>query len=329
MPPLIKRYDLVFFLFFVFILSSANAQEHINSLGMKFVLIPAGTFTMGRVESIDSLMKAFPEYEDWRFEQIEDEGPAHTVQITKDFYLGQYEITVGQFRKFIKESGYVPESVKDRTGAYGYNKDYDPNKTERRDAFEGRNSKYSWENPGFTQTENDPVTNLSWGDVDFMARWLSQKEGKQYRMPTEAEWEYSCLGGTQTRFGVGDIPSDLSAFANLYDQETAKNWVKWKHLAQKTSDGFPFTSPVGSFKPNAYNLYDMSGNVWEWVSDYYSEKYSPEKAIDPKGPTEKNLQIRRGGSWHTWAFYSRCQFRNWNTAETRYPLLGGRLLMEK
>lgn len=318
-----------FFAPLLFISISVSANEHINSLGMKFVLIPAGTFTMGRTESAESLMKAFPEYEDWRFEQIDDEESAHQVEITKDFYLGQYEITVGQFRQFIKESGYIPESIKDKTGGYGYNKGYDPNKTERRDAFEGRSLKYSWENPGFPQTENDPVTNLSWGDVVFMAEWLSKKEGKRYRLPTEAEWEYSCLGGTQTRFGVGDDPDQLSNYANLYDQETAKGWGKWKHLAQKTSDGFPFTAPVGSFQPNAYNLYDMNGNVWEWVSDYYSEKYSPEKATDPKGPTEKNLQIRRGGSWHTWAFYSRCQFRNWNTAVTRYPLLGGRLMMEK
>jgi len=254
MRNLLKKIIWLIYVPLCLITLSAHADEYVNSLGMKFVLIPAGTFIMGRMESIESLKKAFPEYEDWRFEQIDDEESAHPVQISKDFYLGQYEITVGQFRKFIKESGYTPESIRDKTGGYGYNKDYDPNTTERRDAFEGRNLKYSWENPGFPQTDNEPATNLSWGDVDFMAKWLSKKEGKKYRMPTEAEWEYSCLAGTQTRFGVGDDPDELSNYANIYDQEATKYWEKWKHFAQKTSDGYPFTSPVGSFKPNAYNF---------------------------------------------------------------------------
>lgn len=310
------------------IASQANAKDYTNTLGMKFVLIPAGTFVMGRTESTDSLRQAFPAFEASRIEQLTDELPAHPVEITKNFYLGQYEVTVGQFRKFLEVSGYVPESIRDQTGGYGYNKDYDPSKTVKKDAFEGRDPQYSWQNPGFVQTENDPVTNVTLNDAVYMAHWLSQKEGKTYRLPTEAEWEYSCLAGTQTRFGVGDDPEVLSAYANLYDQSTAKNWEQWKSFAQKSDDGFAFTSPVGSFKPNNFGLYDMNGNVWEWVSDSYSAQYPSGKATDPTGPEASELRIRRGGSWHTWALYSRCQFRNWNTAETRYPLVGMRLLLE-
>ena len=223
----------------------------------------------------------------------------------------------------------MPESIRDKTGGYGYNKDYDPETTVKKDAFEGRDPKYSWENPGFPQTERDPVTNITWNDAVYLAKWLSEKEGKHYRLPTEAEWEYSCLANTKTRFGVGDDPESLSAYANLYDQSTAKNWDKWKDFAQKQSDGFAFTAPVGSFKPNNFGLYDMSGNVWEWVSDFYADQYEAGKALDPTGPKEGELQIRRGGAWHTWSLYSRCQYRNWNTATTRYTLVGVRLLLEK
>ena len=312
----------------VLLVGHANAKDYSNTLGMKFVLIPAGTFVMGRTESTESLRQAFPAFEASRIEQLTDELPAHPVEITKSFYLGQHEVTVGQFRKFLEASGYVPESIRDQTGGYGYNKDYDPASTVKQDAFEGRHPKYSWQNPGFAQTENDPVTNVTLNDAVYLATWLSQKEGKTYRLPTEAEWEYSCLAGTQTRFGVGDDPEVLSAYANLYDQSTAKNWVQWKNFAQKSDDSFAFTSPVGSFKPNNFGLYDMNGNVWEWVSDSYSAQYPSGKATDPTGPEASELRIRRGGSWHTWALYSRCQFRNWNTAETRYPLVGMRLLLE-
>jgi formylglycine-generating enzyme required for sulfatase activity len=142
------------------IASQANAKDYTNTLGMKFVLIPAGTFVMGRTESTDSLRQAFPAFEASRIEQLTDELPAHPVEITKNFYLGQYEVTVGQFRKFLEVSGYVPESIRDQTGGYGYNKDYDPSKTVKKDAFEGRDPQYSWQNPGFVQTENDPSSVL-------------------------------------------------------------------------------------------------------------------------------------------------------------------------
>ena len=318
-----------FLLLTVLLFKQVWAEEVRNTLGMEFVLIPSGTFVMGRTESLKALRAAFPAFEDWRFGPLDDELPSHEVEITKAFYLGKHELTVGQFRQFLKESGYVPESIRDKTGGYGYNKDYDPETTVKKDAFEGRDPKYSWENPGFPQTERDPVTNITWNDAVYLAKWLSEKEGKHYRLPTEAEWEYSCLANTKTRFGVGDDPESLSAYANLYDQSTAKNWDKWKDFAQKLSDGFAFTAPVGSFKPNNFGLYDMSGNVWEWVSDFYADQYAAGTALDPTGPKDGELQIRRGGAWHTWSLYSRCQYRNWNTATTRYTLVGVRLLLEK
>ena len=97
----------------------------------------------------------------------------------------------------------------------------------------------------------------------------------------------------------------------------------------KGNDGFEFTAPVASFAANAFGLHDMHGNAWEWTSDYYGEDYyARSPASDPQGPADGNVRVRRGGSWHTWAFYARCSFRNWNTEETRYPLVGFRLVRE-
>ncbi|MFP5444265.1 MAG: SUMF1/EgtB/PvdO family nonheme iron enzyme, partial [Betaproteobacteria bacterium] len=114
-----------------------------NSLGMVFQQVPAGRFTMGGVEPPDTLARAYPALEARRFTELTDEGPAHTVHIRRAFYLGRHEVTVGQFQRFLEASGYQPESEADGTGGYGYNAQYDPSTTQRGDAFEGRDPRYS------------------------------------------------------------------------------------------------------------------------------------------------------------------------------------------
>jgi formylglycine-generating enzyme required for sulfatase activity len=300
-----------------------------NPAGMNFVLIPAGEFMMGSEESPDSFAKSYPQYDRERFRQLGDEAPVHKVRITRAFYLGQHEVTVGEFRRFLEASGYRPESEADGTGAYGYNPGYDPAKTARGDAFEGRNPKYSWRNPGFRQGDDHPVVNVTWNDAVAMCKWLSQTEGKTYRLPTEAEWEYAARAGTRTRYYTGDDPQSLLKAANLFDADAAQNWKKWADYALAGHDGFAFTSPVGSLAPNGFGLYDMHGNAWEWTADWHDEHYyAVSPPADPKGPPTGTVRVRRGGSWHTWPFYARSSFRNWNTQETRYPLVGMRLVRE-
>ncbi len=300
-----------------------------NSLGMKFVRVPAGEFLMGSDESPDALAQDYPRYERKRFVELFDEAPVHRVRITRPFFLGQYEVTVGQFRKFVEASGYTPESIADGTGGYGYNADYDPAKTRRGDAFEGRSPKYSWHNPGFAQDDTHPVLNVTWNDAVALTKWLSQQEGKTYRLPTEAEWEYACRAGSHSRYPNGNDPQALLQIANTFDADTAKNWPRWQPYALEGHDGYPFTAPVGSFKANAMGLYDMLGNAWEWVADWYDEAYyAHSPANDPPGPADGSVRVRRGGSWHTWALYARCSYRNWNSPQTRYTLVGMRLLRE-
>ncbi|MDM4766217.1 formylglycine-generating enzyme family protein [Pelomonas sp. SE-A7] len=307
---------------------AASAQT-VNSLGMRFVRIPAGEFLMGSEESAESMARAYPQLPRERFELLKDEGPVHKVRITRSFWLGQHEVTVGQFRRFIEASGYVPESEADGTGAYGWRPDYDPAKTRRGDAFEGRDKRYSWRNPGFAQGEDHPVVNITWNDAKALADWLSKTEGRRYRLPTEAEWEYAARAGTRSRYHSGDDPAGLLAAANVFDADSARHWPHWQAMALKGRDGHVFTAPVGSFAANAWGLHDMHGNAWEWVSDWHDDDYYKVSPVDdPQGPADGGVKVRRGGSWHTWAFYARSSYRNWNAPDTRYVLVGMRLLRE-
>lgn len=310
---------------------AARAEPQVieNSLGMKLVRIPAGEFMMGSTESPAALAQAFPGYEMERFTQLHDEAPVHRVRISRPFYMGQHEVTVGQFRRFLAASGYVPQSIADQTGGFGYNADHVAHRQPNQDAFAGRDPKYSWQNPGFDQGDNEPVVNVSWHDAQALATWLSQAEKRSYRLPTEAEWEYACRAGTATRYPHGDDPATLTQEANVFDAAAAPFWPLWADRALKASDGFAFTAPVGSLAPNAFGLHDMLGNVWEWTADWHEDDYyAHSPTVDPRGPQDGTVRVRRGGSWHTWAFYARCSYRNWNAASTRYTLVGIRLVMQ-
>lgn len=306
-----------------------GAHAETNSLGMAFIRLPAGEFLMGSEESPASLALAYPALAKERFEKLADEGPVHRVRITKPFWMGQHEVTVGQFRRFLLASGYVPESITDGTGGYGWRADYDPATSPRGDAFEGRNPRYSWRAPGFPQTDEHPVVNVTWHDAVALAAWLSQTEGHHYRLPTEAEWEYAARAGTRTRYSSGDDPQSLLKAANLFDADSAVLWPRWQAMALRGHDGYAFTAPVGSFAPNAWGLYDMHGNAWEWVADWHGDDYYAHSPVDdPQGPESGEVRVRRGGSWHTWAFYARAAYRNWNSPDTRYTLVGIRLVRE-
>ncbi|MGX5653048.1 formylglycine-generating enzyme family protein [Hydrogenophaga borbori] len=300
-----------------------------DTLGIAFVRVPAGEFSMGSDEPASRLAASYPGLEPSRFEGLSDEAPVHRVRITRPFEMARHEVTVGQFRAFLQRSGHVPESIADGTGGYGYNPAYDPATTPRRDAFEGRSPRYSWQNPGFAQGDDHPVVNVTWNDATALARWLTQQEGRTYRLPTEAEWEYACRAGGTGRYQHGDDPAGLVRVGNTFDEDAAANWPAWRDRALPGRDGHAFTAPVGSYAPNAFGLHDLHGNVWEWVSDWYGEDYyarSPTE--DPQGPADGSVKVRRGGSWHTWPLYARCGFRNWNTVQTRYTLVGIRLVRE-
>jgi hypothetical protein len=148
---------------------------------------------------------------------------------------------------------------------------------------------YSWSNPGYPQEDDHPAMRVSWNSACAFCDWLSTKEDKVYRLPTEAEWEYSCRAGTGTRFFPGDDESTLQGYGNVFDMSHEARVPgsvavrKWTPLPW--NDGFPFTAPVGRLKPNAYGLYDMHGNVGEWCADWFSSSYYGVSSLaDPPGP---------------------------------------------
>jgi formylglycine-generating enzyme required for sulfatase activity len=278
-------------------------KQIINSIGMKFTLIPAGEFMMGGGESAEATAAFFNKFYGERFSKTygkdflqagyyKDEHPQHRVRITKPFYLGACHVTRGQFRQFVADTGYRTDAEKGETpGAYGLDTD--------KEEF-NFNQKFSWRNAGFEQSDEHPVVNVSWNDAVAFCQWLSKKEGKTYRLPTEAEWEYACRAGTTTRYSSGDDPETLATVGNVADATLGAKFPGRAHII-KASDGYAFTSPVGSFKPNAFGLYDMHGNAWQWCADRYgAEYYATSPADDPAGPDSGNDRVRRGGCWDYW-----------------------------
>jgi formylglycine-generating enzyme required for sulfatase activity len=260
-------------------LHAAGPEIVTNSIGMKLVFIPAGEFDMGSTES-----EAGP----WN----DGENPVHRVRITEPFYLGQYEVTLGEFMEFRKEAKYkVTAEVNGRGQGYSSEKDDLLPFTMRKGAVP-----WSWGHPN--QTMRHPVVIVSRKDAEAFCNWLSRNEQKAYRLPTEAEWEYACRSGTTTRYSFGDDEKQLADYGN--SRGKGAEGVIGPPI-KDLKDGFAVTAPVGSFKPNSFGLYDMHGNAEEMCSGYFNEEYYRRwsTVCDPTGTTGNGPPVCRGGSWWT------------------------------
>jgi formylglycine-generating enzyme required for sulfatase activity len=257
------------------------------------VLIPAGEFMMGSSESAEDTAAFFNKTygEGIPAHLFENEHPQHRVRIAKPFYLGAYHVTRGQFRQFVADTGYKTDAEKgEKPGAGGWGWNPDKKKFEV-------NEKYSWRNAGFEQTDEHPVVNVSWNDAVEFCKWLSRKEENTYRVPTEAEWEYACRAGTTTRYHHGDDSEGLVAVGNVADATAKAKFPNWTWTI-KARDGYVFTAPVGQYKPNAFGLYDMHGNAWQWCADWCGTDYYAKSPTDsPAGPATGSIRVSRGGSW--------------------------------
>ena len=154
-----------------------------------------------------------------------------------------------------------------------------------------------------------PVDGIPWSSAAEFCQRLSEREHETFRLPTEAEWEYACRAGTVTTYSFGGDPSSLTQFA----------WYSGNSRHK--------THPVGRKKPNAFGLYDMHGNVWEWCSDWYNE-YPVDPIIDPTGPSDGSSRILRGGSWFCTLDLCRSANRGWNTPTIRDDDVGFRIVMD-
>lgn len=233
-----------------------------NSIGMKLALIPAGEFLMGSPMS--------------EVGRSDNESPQHSLRITHSFDLSVHEVTVGQFRQFVEAVGYRTEAEQDGRGAVGFTNQ----KWELKPGF-------SWQDIGIPQSEEHPVANVTWNDAVAFCQWLSEKEHRTYRLPTEVEWEYACRAGAVTPFHWGSTLSGMEA--NCRGLAPYGTTSYGPYLMRPTK--------VGSYTGNAFGLYDMHGNVWEWCQDECASEY------DTKSPTgDINFfvgpsRVQRGGGW--------------------------------
>lgn len=285
-----------------------------NSLGMRFTLIPAGEFMMGSDESVADIERALGELCN-KPEWIAAEHPKHCVRIRRPFYLGIYEVTREQFGRFVEAEGYRTDAEKDGQGGHGW--------SQHEKAF-AHKTEYNWRYWGVEQGDASPVVNVSWNDAVAFCQWLSRTEGKRYRLPTEAEWEYACRAGTNTRFHSGNDPERLTEIGNVADGTARQTFTWWHTVTAK--DGFTFPCEGGRFRPNLFGLFDMTGNVGEWCADWYGADYYANSPLDdPPGPAHGSLRMIRGGGWSEFLICCRTAFRRGVPPTKRYDYVGFRV----
>ncbi|KAF6101303.1 sulfatase modifying factor 1 [Phyllostomus discolor] len=255
----------------------------------KMVPIPAGVFTMGTDDP-----------------QIRQDGEAPARRVTLDaFHMDAYEVSNADFEKFVNATGYLTEVAAAPWWL----------------PVKGADWRHP-EGPDSTVAHrpDHPVLHVSWNDAAAYCAWAGK------RLPTEAEWEYSCRGGLRDRlFPWGNkLQPRGRHYANIWQGEFP--------VADTGEDGFRGTAPVASFPPNAYGLYDMVGNVWEWTSDWWAVHHSAEDSRNPKGPPSGKDRVKKGGSYmchKSYCYRYRCAARSQNTPDSSASNLGFRCAADR
>ena len=260
---------------------------------MDLVWVPGGSFQMGSQQTPEEIVSKYggkPEF-------FKDERPVHTVTIS-GFWMGKCEATNAQYRRC-------------------------------------QPSHSSKEYNGHTLNEdNQPVVYVSWNDAKAFCEWLSRETAEAVRLPREAEWEYACRAGTTTARYWGDDDATMGQYANVADRTARQAFPEWSKAFQQfntdfvdTSDGYAATAPVGSLKRNAFGLYDMIGNVYEWCEDWYGEDYYGQSSrSNPEGPSSGQYRVLRGGSWVSDPCYCRSSKRNGYVPVSSYNFCGFRVV---
>jgi formylglycine-generating enzyme required for sulfatase activity len=285
----------------------------------EMVVLPVGSFTMGS----SAEEKSWAASHGGSMNAVADEAPQHQVSLPP-FALGKYDVTRGEYAAFARETGY-PAGDGCGSGRAIFKWEKDP--------------KLTWENPGQAQTDRDPVVCVSWQDARAYIAWLNRKAHRggggaapasgPYRLPSEAEWEYAARAGTTTKFYWGDDDAAAPVHA----------WFNANSGCDKVEGLFcdhGQTHSVGTKPPNAFRLYDMAGNVWQWTEDCYDNSYAGIPAdgraneapsSDPKAKDGQGncLRVDRGGSWMFPAWLLRPATRERNPADYRNTIMGFRV----
>lgn len=252
------------------------------------VTVPAGSYQMGK--NID-------------YGYGDMDGPTHTVKLARPFALSRNEVTLAEYRAFIRETRYVPER---KCNVY------------KKDAKWYIDPERDWDDPGFEQPDNHPVVCVSWRDTQAYIKWLNGKTGRQYRLPSEAEWEYVAaladLGNSRTGGGVTHENANIGK-PQCCGGETGGHDT-WTH-----------TAPVGSFTADKFGLNDIRGNVWEWQADCYEQDYldAPLNGSARQSCSATGYHVVRGASYGDGGEYLSERLRLRGTADHGYFTVGFRL----
>ena len=289
-----------------------------NSIGMSMVLIPPGEFMMGSTDEqveaaiVHAVVEKADEYTVSRIR--DNERPQHQVRITRPFLMAATEVTIGQFRKFVDATKYVTEAEQ-----FGFG-----NSSDRvaGDKVKETDRGLNWKSPGYTVTDDSPVSQVTWNDGVVFCNWLSEQEQREtcyrsdaisgwiflrqangYCLPTEAVWEYACRAGTTTQYSFGDDVTELKQHG-------------WYNMSSGGS-----ARAVGLKLVNPWGLFDLHGNVREWCQDTYDakwyEKIGPDNLSDPLNSYASSTRVVRGGSWEHYQSYCRSASRNSTIASRR------------
>ena len=262
----------------------------------EMVVVPAGEYTMGSPASE-------PGRED-------TEGPRHRVRIGYPLAVSKYPVTVAEFDAFIKDANF---EVGDRCETF-------------------RKGKFDFiigsdvNNPGFPQTGDSPAVCLNWHDANAYVDWLSKKTGQKYRLLTEAEYEYVTRAGTTTTYWWGNDPAKACEYVNGADLDAKAEPQLSYWAVNDCHDGAVYTSPAGSFKPNPFGLYGVSGNSLSWVQDCWSDSYHGAR-VDGSAVVDPYCYkvTIRGGAWSDKPSALRAALRGWNIHNIRFSMNGFRI----
>ncbi|MGK7295590.1 MAG: SUMF1/EgtB/PvdO family nonheme iron enzyme [Candidatus Wenzhouxiangella sp. M2_3B_020] len=259
-----------------------------DAYGPVMVVLPAGSFMMGS-----------PEGED---DRVDNEGPRFRVTFPRGFALSRTEISVGQFRRFVEATGY--ETDAERTGSSRVYLSGSGRVAERR--------RVTWQDNylGETADDNEPVIHVSWNDANAYAEWLAESTDRPYRLPTEAEFEYALRAGSQTPYWWGEGSPDDGTENVTGDSDEFSDQRRWTAGFRRYTDGYWGPAPVGSLRANPFGLFDMGGNVMEWVQDCWHDSYvrAPDDGSAWVNPG-CDRRVIRGASWSSTPAMSRSAFR--------------------
>ncbi|GAA4418957.1 hypothetical protein GCM10023187_52890 [Nibrella viscosa] len=290
---------------FVFVIQDKGKNDTRTAdqpFGPAMVYVRGGSFPMGSEEGET------------------DEKPVHQVTVSA-FLMGKYEVTVAEFEQFIEATRYQTDAEKEGHSYTWNGKDWKK--------MVGVNWRCDAEgNVRPRSDQNHPVLHVSWNDAVAYCEWLSRRTGKRYRLPTEAEWEYAAGNGSaHTKFSWGDMEPSGLIQSNIADR-SAKGLLSWAN--ENINDGYRYTAPVGSYAPNRFGLYDMTGNVHEWCQDLYSDtyysNYSSASGNNPTGPVSGSCRVLRGGCWNSIPQHCRSTDRGCENPAIRHDRVGFRVV---